>query len=173
MSLDMKSLNKNLHNYFFPLEKELNKKVIQRGEPGPGWLFYKPTITKVGGYQKIPRYSDQAFSLVSPQPALADKIIKPEDINSILIRRTIGYRAAMRMSEKNANLHEILGPLTEEMLITLKSAVGFGPEIMSWGTTYATFKRPGSEEEYIRLVEDSNELEIRLFSDVLPVLELE
>lgn len=159
-------LNGVVAQYFDTLEVELNKNTTQL-QIQPGGIYHVPTIVSLGNYTKLDPTAG-ATNLSSPMAGMIRDIPKTEDDqNIIVIRRMISYVTAARIcANPSEHLEKQLRPFTTEMLMTLKHAIGFGPNVPNAGKVYATFLRPGiTPGVYFKDVDDSAAFELRLYSN--------
>lgn len=154
-------LNITVAPYFQRLEAHLNANTIKL-EVQPGNVYYVPTITSLGTVQRVPN-TGGAFNLEPFQAGLIQDIRKtPEEKETYMLRRIISYVTASRIIADPDNIHKYLGPIVNEMLLSLRTARGFDHNTLNAGKFYANFK-PGGK--YVRDIENAAGFELRLGSD--------
>lgn len=160
-------LNEVLKPYFRKLDRKLNINTIKT-EKHPGDVYLVPTILKLGNYTKV-KGSQHAFNLHAHEVGVIKDVVKTDaDREIVVIRRLISYSMASRMFINPENIKYQLNPVITEMLLTLKEARGFSHRVPNYGNCYGTFLRPGTNELYVRDMEDCAAFEIRLYSDTWP-----
>lgn len=169
---DAQKLNELCKDYFTNLELDLNKNSQPWGEAQPGNVYYKPTIVSLGNYQII-KGVDEVIILDPPIAGIVkDLIIKEEDkMNAILIRRIVGYSAALRVISGQNTPEQLLKYLTKEMIMSLNNSRGFSKDTINMGI-YGKFERPKNPGVYFLPIEEYAGYELRLYSDCYSCIEL-
>lgn len=115
---------------------------------------------------------NDAFTLNAPIAGSVSnlRIERSELGDMIVVRCLIGYGMAHKIV--NENDYRYFAPTIWNMLRVLKEERQFGPEELSFGRFYGSFKSPGLGDVYLREVESAAAYEIRLISDCtkLPVV---
>lgn len=150
---------KILRDYGWYFE-ELNRFCVSTDTWPSGRLGYVLNLNNLGVNTVMSTAS--AFTLLEPSkiPVCEENFISTDNIERVVVR-TIVPKAdieAFLLNKKS------LLPYLYSMVESLKKFKGYGPETLTAGNFYATFRYPGSSKQFVREV-PGGDLELRLYSD--------